>query len=404
MKKNLNIIFSVMLLSGIALYWLVMCLTSGQNMEAYYLNDFADTSMDYFNMLANIKYGDPYIFHSNYPAMCFFILKVLFKIIPDGYVGLDGYGLRNCMPAQLGYICLMLSILIIIWEVIKVQFKGRHLEGYLAASAFMLSGPMIFTIERGNLILVSFAFLLIFTACYDSPKKCIRYLGYVALAISASLKIYPALFGILILQKKRYKEAGMTMILGTLFFVLPFFIFNGIQSIKDMIGGIFLSSSLQGNYGMGYNFSFVNLIKILAALCGIVIENIPGIVKVIPIVVCSLIYVLNKENWKKIFAISLFCIWMPEFSYTYTLIYFIAAVIVYFKEENFVKNNFSYLYRILFLIIFLPLALPSISNMDIEDAKLPITLPTIIINFAIVSMSVFMIIEGITYRKKKGEL
>lgn len=402
-KRNLNIAFAITLLLGVASYWLVMCLTAGENIETYYLNDFYDTSMDHFNMLANIKYGDPYIFHSNYPAMVFLLLKILFQIIPLEYIGLDGFGLREIMPAQLGYILLTLTTTIIVWEMLKGQFKERILEGYLVATALILSGPMIFAIERGNIIFLSFALLLIFISCYDSQKRNVRYVGYLALALSASLKVYPALFGILILQKKRYREAAITLILGALCFFVPFFFFNGMESIKAMLDGIMKGSALQGNFGMGYNFSFVNSVKIIWALFGRIITEVPGMIKIIPVLICSFLFISSKEDWKKMFSISLFFLWFPEFSYTYTLIFLIPSLIVYMKKEYIALNGFSYLYRILFFIILVPLALPSAAYMDFYDAKLPITWPTIIVNFALIIFAAAMILENILCRKEKGK-
>jgi hypothetical protein len=46
-------------------------------------------------------------------------------------------------------------------------------------------------------------------------------------AIAAALKLYPAVFGILYLVKKRYKEAGRLIIYGFLFFFVPFVFFQG---------------------------------------------------------------------------------------------------------------------------------------------------------------------------------
>ena len=52
-------------------------------------------------------------------------------------------------------------------------------------------------------------------------------------------------------------------------------------------------------------------------------------------------------------------------------------------------------YRFLFLIIFIPLPLPQIPEMDIENIKFPINYSTIIINITILLMSLIIIFDSI---------
>ena len=359
------------------------------------MNDFTNTSMDYFNMLSNLYTLKPYSANANYPAMCFLILRVLYHMIPLVPEGNDGFYLRNYMPAQLGYIIYTIVLILGIYELLTAFCKKNEAENKLIAFSIIISGPFIFTLERGNIILVALLFLLLYVLLYNSDNRKYRYLAYIALAISASIKIYPALFGLMIIYKKRYKEAMHTLILGILIFLLPFMAFDGIKSLKAMIYGIFLSSNIQGNLGMGYNFSFTNLVKIFFALNGNLNPQISGFVKIIPLFIGITIFLISKEEWKKIFAITLLCTWLQEFSCTYTLLLFIVPLIVYLRDNTSLSHVTDIFYRLLFLIILIPFPLPQIPEMDIVNIKFPINYSTIIINITILLMSLILIFDSI---------
>lgn len=379
------------------LYWFTMLITNSNVLYSYFVPDTYDTSMDYFNMLANMQYDTPYANNSNYPAMCFLLWKILYCLIPKADTIMDGSFLRNYMPAQLGYMLITGMTIILLWELFKSFQAGNKFENTLLSAGILLSGPIIFTFERGNIISIAFLFLLLFMRFYDSDKKYMRMLAYVSLALSASLKLYPAFFGILVLSKKRYKEAGILIILGITFFILPFFAFDGIQSFNDMLNGMFLATSDQLALGLGSNYSFNNLISIFGRVCNINVNNLSVITTIFPIMFCILTYILTSKQWQKIFILSLACVWIPKVSYQYLLILFIIPFLFYLKEEMDNTSYHNYLYGILFIIIMIPMALPTIDSFNAY--KYPLTLPTFIINLAIFLLSIFIFAESI-YKKR----
>lgn len=378
------------------LYWFIMLITNSNLLYTYFVPDAYDTSMDYFNMLANMQYDTPYANNSNYPAMCFLFWKILYCLIPKTDTILEGPFLRNYMPAQLGYMLITGMTIILLWELFKSFQIGGKFENALLSAGILLSGPIVFMFERGNIISIAFLFLLLFMRFYDSDKKYLRILAYVSLALSASLKLYPAFFGILVLTKKRYKEAGILIVLGILFFILPFFAFDGIQSLNDMLHGMFLATSDQLSLGLGTNYSFDNLVNIIGRICNININNLSVLTTIFPIIFCILTYVLTSKQWQKIFILSLACVWIPKVSYQYLLILFIIPLLFYLKEEKNNDSYFNYFYGILLIIIMIPMALPAIESFNAY--KYPLTLPTFIINLAIFLLSILILAESI-YKK-----
>lgn len=393
---KVNRIFIIGLLFGDILFWVMQAIMQGNWIDSYFVNDYHDTGMDYFNMLACLNTDNPYSLDASYPPMCFLILKVFFRFIPDALVGGNGFYYRELMQAQILYIMFMLAMVIAVWEFVRLSYKGANIDKVLLALGVIFSGPFLFVLERGNLILFSFTCLLVFISYYNAEEKGKRWCAYIALALSASVKMYPAVFGILILYRKRYKEAVWVLFAGIIIFVMPFFAFDGIDSIRYLIHGIEAVTDLTSNLGMGYNFSFINLVKIAGSFLGIKVqEPIMGRF-VLPVFICGMVYLLGKDEWKKVYAAVLLCIWIPDFSYTYTLLLFIIPMLCCLKvKEEF--SFFSYIYRALFVFILVPLCLPSMAYMD-YGAKFFLTMPTLVINLAICLLTAMILAEGIMER------
>lgn len=388
--------FSIAVLACVALYWLICLMTQSGNINAYFIFDHHDTGMDYFNMLANLSHVDPWCANSNYPAMCFLILRLFFRMIPlDVYAdGVDGFALRENMIAQLGYILLTLFCLFVMWELLQHLAKGTKGEKILFAASLIFSGPMFFLLERGNLLLLSLASLLGYFALYDSPKRSRRYIGYVCLAFSASIKIYPAIFGLLVPMKKRWKETGHLIIIGIAVFLLPFFCFNGFDSLRAMFRGFISAANTILGFGTGYNYSFRKLLTLLAAMMGHYNETWPVWVLIVPLTIGLWIIIVGDQEWKKLFGMTLLCIWLPDFSYTYTLVFFFLPLVSFFCREREVCQ-FDTLYTVLFVLLMIPYMVPMLPGIDAVTGVIgfPASWATMIVNYVIIFFVFSILLE-----------
>lgn len=357
--------FSIAVLVCVSIYWLICLVMRSGGIDAYFLRDHSDTGMDYFNMLANMSHDNPWYAGANYPAMCFAILRIMFRAVPpEVYAdGIDGHGLRGNMIAQLGYILILIVCLIAIWELLQYLTKGTKGIKVLFAVSLLLSGPMFYLLERGNLLLISLPCLLAYYALYDSPKKKLRYVGYFCLALSASIKLYPALFGILVPIKKRYKETVHLLLIGILVFFLPFFWFNGFDSVMDMIRGFSVAADVMGSHGVGYNFSYNNCLTLVAAMLGHQSLTWPAWTLIVPLTIGAWIVAVGDREWKKLYGIALWCIWLPSFSYTYALTLLFLPIASFFRDAR-NASKFSKVYTVLFVLMSIPYALPMMPAVD----------------------------------------
>lgn len=386
------------------IFWVVAMITRGDILDLYFSCDPTNSYMDYFNMLSNIEGLDPYYANANYPALAFVIWRILYRMVPWNASNIDGFFLRDAMAAQLGFIFFNIISILLIWEMIKYYSKDTGIYKLLLPISIIFSGPILFTIERGNIIILAFIFSFLFIIFYDSNKKQVRYFAYFCLAIAAGIKIYPALLGMLVLSKKRYKESLFLIVIGFAMFLIPFFVFDGIESFLTMLNGISISSSDGLALGFGFNFSFSNFIRILYGLTGTYIEEISPIIYLIPFFICILIYFLNTDIWKKVFALTIFMIWIPSFSYTYVLIFMILPLVLFLNTE---KKTHDYLYATFFSIIMGTWCLPKLNQINFlngEEFKFYLTYGTILVNIVIVLFSFLLIVDGIynVFERKKG--
>lgn len=224
LRTRKELIFVLFLLVGELAYWFIMICTNSQDINSYFHSDNVDTFMDYFNMLKILETPRHVIYETKviYPALCFCLWNVAFAMVPHAYQSMSAFELRNYLPAMLVFVFCLLLTIVGLWELLKKNFRCNGVKNVFFALSILFSGPILFAVERGNIILLALLFLLVFELLYNSENKYLRYLSYFALALSASIKIYPALFGVLIFSHKRWKEAFGAIVIGLLTFILPF--------------------------------------------------------------------------------------------------------------------------------------------------------------------------------------
>lgn len=395
--KNNPAFFLLILLAAEITYAFWAVCTGSYHMDSYIHNNPHDTFMDYFNMLYVAGTDHASLYETSkaiYPPLCFAFWSMLYELIPEPYRGIVSIELRNLQQPLLGFGIVFMITIILLWELFRKSYGRTGMESILFACSMMMSGPMIFAIERGNMILIAFAFVFIFALFYQSENKYVRYLSYIALALSAAIKIYPALFGLLIIERKRWKEALMAVVIGAVVFAAPFAEFGGISSVATLFENIMSASPELASKGTGYNFSFANLVKIMGIVSGGVISGQTALIRLFPACVTVFIYLTNQEEWKKMLAIVLFIVWIPEFSYTYTLLFFMLPFVFFLKTLKRAATK-DMLYMMLFVIVFLPTATGSLPRLDMAGADYPLSGSVMITNAGIVTLSLLLISDGI---------
>jgi hypothetical protein len=201
----------------------------------------------------------------------------------------------------------------------------------------------------GNAVLVIAAMLLIALGLKDDDNKVHRELALVIIAIAANFKLYPAIFGMLYLIEKRWKEALKLAIYGIVLFVVPFIWTGGIEGFKAYIGVLRQVSTYDG-------IMFVTNIQDIAAIVyrHFSFNNNYTLYKIVGLVflVSQLVFaVLTKNKYLRIYFLCTPMVLFLNKSYRYTGLYLFIPLILYIMDNwdkgITIKNKFETIIMVL---------------------------------------------------------
>jgi len=190
---------------GIVLYtmafWILIIVSHADMYSTFFTSDIGDTFMDHFNSIVTACSKKPYGGKnpSNYPPIVLLFYQLCGKVFQTSTNMTNGFGLREVSMGLMIFLLLFFGLLILSNELVSKMSGERN---KWLAFALLTSGPMLFTIERGNCVLISFVLTFFFVVFYNSDNKILRELAYVALAMAFCFKIYPAVFGAMLLYDK----------------------------------------------------------------------------------------------------------------------------------------------------------------------------------------------------------
>ena len=246
------------------------------------------------------------------------------------------------------YILTSLLPLLIIF---LASLKGNYLKKSIYAISALVSGVMLFAINRGNIITYALIFLNLFLLTYKSNNKYIRFSSYFFLAIAANLKLYPAIFGILLILRKDWKGCVTSSIMFIFIYIISYIISyqqTG-YNIFDLANNI--SSFIQS--GSAYiptsnDFSTKNFSKLLLYITfgfntPTTLYTILNYTILASVVLCCMIIVFfSEQEWQKYTSLSLICMFVPQISYIYSGIFILPAILSFISNDNKSKKNIVY--------------------------------------------------------------
>ena len=193
---------------------------------------YTDQFMDFLNSIRDNNQTNVYYTRGSiYPplAVIFFrlIATLLSSDIPETKFA-DRYSLLYDHRTMLIFVLFVVLSLVAIDKMIDYRMRDAKIPFFARLSAFCLviAYPVLYCIERGNIVILCVVTSMFFFFFRDSENKVIRELSYISLAISAGLKFYPAIFGLILIIEKKYKDAARLILYGILFVVVPFIIIN----------------------------------------------------------------------------------------------------------------------------------------------------------------------------------
>lgn len=382
--KNIDLTSLFLLLFTITfLFTIVFTLLDSKLLNTIFFRDKLDTFMDFFNSIIDARDSQVYVRKVIYPPLTSLMFYFLSRLIPIDILNnalCNKFVMREEQVPLMLYLFYLIIILILLYQLLSRLQKKQYLKG-ICSFAILFSYPFLYAIERGNVILISLFFTMIFYFYHNHRNKWIREFALISLAIAANIKLYPALFGLLLLNERNYRAATRTVLYGIVLFAVPFIFYEGLtgvdlffQNITNFDASKEIVTTLNGR---------TDIKSLITWFFG---QSLGMLVNVLYYMLCVPLIIIKSKEINKTMIICCMILNFSGISATYNLIFLCIPLLILFNEE---KNEISmYIYCILICLLFF--IIPVIINLN-EEIMIMNRLSTI---FIVCILSVFSIIDS----------
>jgi len=306
-----------------------------------------------------------------FPPLSYVMYYLLYRLI---YIAgfIPGRSEMEAMSgAYLVYVYYTLAVAFLLFFSIYLLSKEKNVKkSLLIFVCIMMSCPFFGGgFLTGNSAMLVLAMLLFFLALKDSDSKVQREIALILLAACAGFKIYPAVFGLLYLKEKRFKEAIRLTLYGIILFCVPFVFFGGLDGVKLWLGHI---KGTMGLYLFGRVEYIQGIVYMLLTKAGVSVETGFGklcmsAIPILFVLVMILLATLSKNKYRTILFLVAAITFYPTNAFRYTLAYFAIPLIIWLQDnlnEAFTLRNIEkYIFVILNSMVFsIPMLLGFITD------------------------------------------
>lgn len=396
LHKN-KFIFYITTLFGILVFIISGLVTRGRSFYNLFIPDRINFFMDFYNVLHSMLYG-PYSYGFIYPPLPLMLYRFMLRFIPYDFVERGAFYIRAVQAGQIVFLFYMLITLFAFFMIILEVKKGIKLEKYAFIFIMLFSAPFLFQFERANIIFVAMLFLMIFVFFKNSKNRLVREIALISLAISAGIKLYPVVFGLLLLKEKNFNEFFRITLYCLALFILPFFFVGGINQLPIFFKNLLFTSDYAIRWGLGYSVNMQNTVRIIFGFLGDFSGSSILVGKFLSVIVLFLGLVaalISNSKWKTVTILTLLMILVPTISFEYALIYLIIPIILFLDKDKKEKLDFIYLACFILLLIPFPFGQVKFINKGLGNPLLPLTYGVLIQNIVLIIMTASLIVESL---------
>lgn len=362
-KTYYNPIFYTAMLFFIVYAFIMALYTNGVSLRSAFFFDQTDTFMDYFK---SVRYsiGDPYEQAVSYPPLASAFYRLMLQFTPSYeasiYGGIDHlkemYVVKSQQAFMLPFMIYNVLAILALGFLLYEMKKGHKPEKMLFAFLMFMSLPFLYQLERGNILVLALILTLLFFAFYDSQNKVLREVSLVCLALAVGIKLYPAIFVIVLLRDKRWRATLRLVLYSAAALILPFFLFNGVESIKLFLENL---AYFSGNFAVNpaYKVDFASVFRFVVYhsplpfnIAGHATE---GLLTYLLVLLGIIGAFFLKKRWKLLVLLTCILVGLPNISYIYTNVFFVIPLLYFLNEErdNHIRN---YIYLALMILVMIP--------------------------------------------------
>lgn len=282
---------------------------------------------DFFDVYERSKISNPY----THPQAIYFPLNYVFAKFFTLF--------KKSLALRLFQLSFLVPFYYMIKDIVKNQ-PTKYCRWVCLYGLVLGSYPFLFSFFRANFEFIVFFFTFLFLISY---KKKRYILSAVFLSFAIGMKLYPAIFGVLFLVDKKYKEIFYTIGITIISNIIALYWLGG-----SVIGTLSMFISNLQNFNMKYiitkggvafSHSAFNFINIFSSR-----ETTQMLMKPYMLMALAffgfIIYKLreNNELWQKVLVLSASMCLLPYLSNDYKLIYFYLPL-YFLAEESKISVN-----------------------------------------------------------------
>jgi hypothetical protein len=335
-------VIALVVLFSFALWLGTLLVQGGDSLQlSLFFNRCGDFLADTTNVVGYSAHRDPYhntvytsLAEKGYPPLTYVFYYFLSKLVDIEVYDNNNFFLSMYAEPQYMITIIILTVvqIVLMYEMVRTTKKGGNLIKVFTALAFIVSEPVLFSIERANTIIPTMVFVGIYLYFYNSANKIYKEIALLCLALAAGLKMTPAILGILLLYNKQWKEAVRAVIYGCVAFFVPFlFLEGGFSNIAQMINNVRLNLEL---YSIKDGCTLVACVVHFVPNCS---DASVSVIKILTYLISAVLLLsvpFYKNKWEKIMAVSIVLVVLPSHSGYYCILYVLPAFIAFLNEEN----------------------------------------------------------------------
>ena len=351
-----------------------------------------DRFNDFFNMYnlsINLNpYFEEYFIKSNYFPFANFIFY-LFTLIPQ-------------RPSFILFTCIFILPMLTI-NIANLNTQNKYGSFMSIVILTFLTYPFLFTVDRGNIEGILFVLLYLFI--YFKDKN--TFLSLVFLSFSIALKLYPAVFLILLLAEKKYKEIVFTLLGVFLLSLAAILTFKGglIANALFIISGFGINESgfFLNNAQLLSGVGLFSPAKILLYALGKFFPTLAswnGLLKIYSFAALGIfgilaIYIIfiEKMLWKKVALLVFAMLLLPHVSFDYKLILLFVPLILFINSNQRYKSDWFYMS--VYALLLIPKSYYFLPHFTTNSGAQDIGIGVILNPFLMITMLIVIIAGGI---------
>lgn len=397
-KYSLTWIFCITLSFFIGIVFFAGLFTHGEAIRGNLHPDEMDAFMDFYN---SIQFGmEPYKYKTIYPPFISVLYGLIGQFVPINEITEHAYEIRESQMGSVIYVIYSVFLYgFLAWLVCSFK-RGSLIEKVCFTTTLFFTRPFLYAFERGNSIVLTLLFIMLFLKWYTSSNIRFRICAYIALGLATGIKIAPFILILLLLRRREYLNTVIATAITAVLFFVPFIFTDG--DIWILANNLSYTSSLFQGFvyspdgtvrmmGFGGHVNFVNLINFLGRSFNFNAYFIGKYLNYLLLILGSGIVFVKKdlEEWKAVTILMGLMILCPGFSAIYTLIYMIPPLILYLNhyEEN-TKSADWYLF--LFIVMMIPfLKTKNLFTEDVYSISITTLCEIISVNLLVIIVILF---------------